>query len=273
MRRLAPLTLLVVLSLAAVASGHMLDHAPEGLNSPSAPLSSVVNAGGDEASWELVATIPTGNPHSDLDFFTFGQDPYASVRSLGVGPNRGGQNIVQLTQGGVVEPRYVSGHPSAACPGVFTSATGLQHDVEATPKGNAFQQQPNLHIARGDAQLLLDSTDGTGRCHDNGSAFGASGAPSGGIEIIDVTNVNEPKEIGLISHIGNAHTVNVDPNRPHIAFDIPQDGVTVCPDGKRSNEVNCPSSDPTAPAAGTPSTSNALDGFELIDLSSCMNFP
>ena len=255
---LLPCAAALALALAAVASA---DHEPEGMNSPpNEPLSSVINAGGDGAEWELITTIATGNPHSDLDFFTVGQDTYASVGSLGVAPNRGGQTIVRLTKDGVVEPEYVTGHPSAACPGVFTSATALQHDVEATPKGDAFQQQPNLYVARGNAQLLIDSTDGTGRCHDNGSLFGASGAPPGGLEIIDITDPANPKEIGLISHIGNAHSVNVDPKRPHIAFDVTQDGVTNNPQtGERNNET-----------AG--STSNALDGFEMIDLSSCMNF-
>ena len=154
-------------------------------------------------------------------------DTYMSAGTLGVGPNAGGQNIFRLTENGAVKPSYVTGHPSAACPGLFTSATGLQHDVEATPKGGAFQQQPNPFIARGDAQLLIDATDATGRCHDNGN-FGA-GAPNGGLEIIDVTNPAAPKEIALTVHIGNAHTVNVDPKRPHIAFDITQDGVSVDP--------------------------------------------
>src|ERR671916_2361336 len=119
MRRLAPLTLLIVLSVAAVASAHMLDHAPEGMNAPSAPLSTAINAGGDDAEWELITTIPTGNPHSDLDFFTRDGDTYMSAGTLGIGPNSGGQNIFRLTEGGVVDPSYVSAHPSASCPGVF----------------------------------------------------------------------------------------------------------------------------------------------------------
>ena len=269
MRRLAPLTLLLVLSVAAVAAGHGLDHPPPSFTAPAGPLSSQVNAGGDEAEWELLTTIPTGNPHSDLDFFTRGGDTYMSAGTLGIGPNAGGQNIFRLTEGGAVDPSYVGAHPSAACPGIFTAATGLQHDVEATPKGDAFQMQPNLHIARGDAQLLVDSTDGSGRCHDNG-AVGLPGVsvqgnqvtpppPNGGLEIIDITNIEEPKELALITHIGNAHTVNVDPKRPHIAFDITQDGVTINAEGRRTNEIEG-------------STSNALDGFEVIDMSSCMNF-
>ena len=241
----------LALGVAAVAPA---DH-PVPSRSATAPPSPVVLAGGDEAEWEMIGTIPTGNPHSDLDFFTVAGDTYMSAGTLGVGPNAGGQNIFRLTEGGIVKPSFVSGHPSAACPGIFTSATGLQHDVEATPKGDAFQQQSNPYIAKGDAQLLVDSTDGSGRCHDNGN-FGA-GAPNGGLEYIDVTDPKAPKEIALTTHIGNAHTVNVDPKRPHIAFDVTQDGTTVGADGKRANE----------------SSGSALDGFEVIDMSSCMYFP
>ncbi len=269
-RRLATLAavLLAPLTAGAVAWAHELDHAPPTFAEPAGPLSSEINAGGEGAEWELVTSIPTGNPHSDIDFFTYQGDQYLSAGTLGVGPNAGGQNIVRLTKGGVVEPSYVAAHPSAACPGIFTSATGLQHDVEATPKGNAFQQQPNPFVDRRDVQLLVDSTDGSGRCHDNG-AFGA-GAPNGGLELIDVTDPSKPFEIALIRHIGNAHTVNVDPKRPHIAFDITQDGVSVCANGQRSNEfpLGCPETqrpDSTKP--------EQLDGFEVIDMSSCMNLP
>jgi hypothetical protein len=272
MRRTALLLgALIALSAAAVASAHELelfDH-PVPARSSTTPPSPVVLAGGDDAEWEMVGTIPTGNPHSDLDFFTVAGDTYMSAGTLGVGPNAGGQNIFRLTEGGVVKPTFVSGHPSAACPGVFTSATGLQHDVEATPKGDAFQQQANPFVAKGDAQLLVDATDASGRCHDNGN-FGA-GAPNGGLEYIDVTDPKAPKEIALTTHIGNAHTVNVDPKRPHIAFDITQDGVSMCAaTNKPTNEAICPS--PTAPGP-LAAQSNALDGFEVIDMSSCMYFP
>ena len=272
MRRDAVLAcLLLTLAVTAVASGHeLLDHAPPNFTQPAGPASSQVNAGGEGAEWELITTIPTGNPHSDLDFFTRDGDTYMSAGTLGTGPNAGGQNIFRLTEGGVVAPSYVGAHPSAACPQITSSATALQHDVEATPKGSAFQQQPNPYIGRDEAQLLIDSTDAGGRCHDNGGAFGADAPPRGGLEIIDITDAANPKEIALISHIGNAHTVNVDPKRPHIAFDVTQDGVAVCAEGtagagRRDNEVAC--------STGLPSTSLQLDGFEVVDLSSCMNFP
>src|SRR3712207_437434 len=183
MRRIALLATLLALSATAAASAHELalfDH-PVPSRSGTTPPSPTILAGGQNAQWEMVATIPTGNPHSDLDFFTVKNDTYASVGTLGVGPNAGGQNIVRLTENGVVKPAYVTGHPSAACASATTSATGLQHDVEATPRGDAFQQQSNPFSAKGDAQLLVDATDASGRCDGNGT-LGGSGAPNGGLE-------------------------------------------------------------------------------------------
>jgi hypothetical protein len=250
---------------AATAYGHY-DHPAPAYAPPSEPASSVINSGGENADWELLATIPTGNPHSDLDLFTVGGDTFASVGTLGTGPNAGGQTIVKLTDKGAVKPSYVSAHPSASCLTGSSSVTGLQHDVEATPKGTVpIPAQPNQFINKGDVQLLVDATDAPGRCHDQGSfgvqqagsAPGAVPVPQGGLEIIDVTDVTKPKEIALTSHIGQAHTVNIDPKRPHIAFDVTQDGVAINSEGKRANETS----------------GNALDGFEIVDMSSCMNFP
>ena len=75
-----------------------------------------------------------------------------------------------------------------------------------------------------DAQLLIDATDAAGRCHDNGT-LGLLNAPRGGLELIDITDVHTPVEIGLTSHIGESHTVNVDPKRPHIAYAVTSDAI------------------------------------------------
>jgi len=260
-RTVASLMVLASLAGSATALAHELDHAAPAYSPPSEPLSTAFNAGGDGAEWELLATIPTGNPHSDLDFFTHKGDTFASVGTLGTGPNSGGQNVIRLTEGSQVKPSYVAGHPSASCASGSSSVTALQHDVEATPKGEVFQNSPNPFVVKKDAQLLIDATDAPGRCHDEGT-FGVAqaGAPRGGLEIIDVTDPAKPKELALISHIGNAHTVNVDPKRPHIAFDITQDGMPVGEGGKRGNEIE----------AGPDQFD--LDGFEVVDMSSCMNF-
>ena len=247
-----------LLVLPSTVGADLLDHPAPGFQ-PQTPPAPAFLSGGQDADWELVATIPTGNPQTDLDFFTRGGETYASAGTLGAGPNAGGQTIVQLTEGGEVKPRQVGSQPSASCVSNPSAALGLQHDVEATPKGGTILNTFNPGAAPGEAQLILDATDAEGRCHDQGIA-GLASAPSGGLEIIDVTNPADLVEIGMTSHSGEAHTVNVDPRRPHIAYAVTSDGVSVT-DGKRNNE------NPTS------SQRFNLDGFEVVDMSSCMNFP
>ena len=267
------IAVLGMLGAVGTAVAHEFDHAPPAF-APSAPLSSAINAGGSEdgdpAEWELVTTIPTGNPHTDLDFFTVGDITYAAVGTLAAGGNAAGQTFIQLTtEDGEVDPQFVFGHPSATCPGIATGVTGLQHDAEAAPKGNAFLQFPNPYVDTRDTQIVLDATDAPGRCHDQGDL--GIGAPQGGLEIIDVSDPTAPTEIGLTSHVGQAHTVNVDPKRPHIAFVSSSDFVNYDEEGVRANDEH-----PKPPPEGTATpgaVTNSMDGIEVVDLSSCMNFP
>ena len=249
----------VLLTVPAIANaGHglkSLDHPYPAFQSPSPPPAGF-QSGGPQAEWDLVGTVATGNPHTDLDFFQQDGETYATVGTLGVGPNAGGQTIVQLTDGGEVNPRFVTGHPSAACLSDPSAATGLQHDVEATPKGGVPLNSRNPYAAGGDAQLLIDATDAPGRCHDQGDLL--TSAPRGGLELVDITDVESPVEIGLTTHIGEAHTVNVDPKRPHIAYVSSSDRVGVT---GRVRENEDPEGDPLS-----------FDGIEVVDMSSCMNF-
>jgi hypothetical protein len=260
---------LLVVAMPGITMGHDLDHPGPAL-SETAQVGTGFNSGGPNADWELVTTVATGNPQTDLDFFTQGGETYASVGTLAAGANGAGQTIIRLTQDGKVNANtveLVAGHPSAECPSNPTAALGLQHDVEAAPKGRAILNTGNPLADRRDTQLLIDATDQAGRCHDNGT-LGLVGAPRGGLEIIDITDIENPKEIGLTSHIGEAHTVNVDPKRPHIAFAVTSDAVSVRnngteenPEYQRENEIE------------GDNDRNDLDGFEVVDMSSCMNFP
>ena len=223
--------------------------------------------------WELIETITTGNPHTDLDFFTQGGETYASVGTLAIGPNGGGQTIVQLTEGGEVDPSFVSAHPSASCISDPSAATGLQHDVEATPKGDgdpAQHRQP-LRGPQPTPSCSIDATDAPGRCHDQG-VLGLADAPQGGLEIVDVTDVANPVEIGLTSHIGESHTVNVDPKRPHIAYSSTSDSSRLRATPTTSTATATRPSDPRERGPGDGDRFD-LDGFEVVDFSSCMNFP
>ncbi len=253
--------LIVVLAVPANANaGHwLLDHPSVPATPPAIP-ATTFNSGGEGAEWELIDTVTTGSPHTDLDFFTQGADTYASVGTLAISGNGGGQTIVRLTENGEVAPSLLSMHPSASCVSNPEAALGLQHDAEAAPKGNALLNAENPYAVRTDTQLIIDATDAGGRCHDQG-VLGLQQAPQGGLEFVDVTDIANPVEIGLTSHIGEAHTVNVDPKRPHIAYASTSDSINVNADGERQNEV------------ADSSDAYDLDGFEVVDFSSCMNFP
>ena len=270
MRRFA--VVLCSLSLAlALPDVAVADHDPPGLVQvrPGEPIP--LQEGGE---WELLGSFFTGNPHTDLDFFTQGGVTYASVGTLAIGGNRAGQNIIKLTDAaGKVSAdtlQHVASHPSATCVSNPANALGLQHDVEVTPKGDVATNLTDKVRKGGDAQILIDATDARGRCHDQG-LLGLNAAPPGGLEIIDITDIENPKEIGLTSHIGEAHTVNIDPRRPHIAYAASSDSVNVDDKGRRANE------DRIAKNQAGQDIANAqrfrLDGFEVVDLSSCMYFP
>jgi hypothetical protein len=258
-RALVPLALLALVPGVAVAH-ELFDHQAPALGPQPNPVQQA-QSGPATAKWEFVESIATGNPHSDVDFFRRGGNIYASAGTLGVAPNGGGQTIVQLTNGDAVEPKLVSQAPTASCIANEAAALGLQHDVEASPKGGTILNTFNPFAAEGDAQVIVDATDAQGRCHDQERFGGISQVgladKRGGLEIIDVTDPAKPVEIGLTSHIGEAHTVNVDPKRPHIAYAVTSDSVSVDEAGKRANETS----------------GFGLDGFEVVDMSSCMNFP
>ncbi len=262
------LALIMLAALPGIASA---DHPSVG-GAEFTPGGAAVNSGGEGAEWNLLGSFLTGNDQSDLDFFTQGGITYASVGTIAAGANSAGQTIIQLTDdSGAIAPSFVAGHPSASCITDPASATGLQHDVEGTPKGDIPLNTEWGDLAvREDTQLLIDATDGRGRCHDNGfTGSGVIDAPLGGLEFIDVTDVTAPVEIALTSHVGQSHTVNVDPSRPQIVYSITSDSVNVGTDAD-----DCDGDGDTTELIRTNECSgNSLDGFEVMDISSCMNFP
>lgn len=159
-----------------------------------------------EGTWGYIRNFPP-NPGSDLFFFKKKRKLYATSGTLGqANEEHVGQRIIQLVgRSGRVNVRWVADHASAKCPTANPSGTtGLQHDVQATPK-----RQP---------KLLIDATDATGRCHD----------PSGGgLELIDVSRLDrkkfKPREVHLTRHEGTSHNVTVDTNRPWIVYNSTSD--------------------------------------------------
>lgn len=200
-------SVLVALLVASVAAPAAADH-----TDPRTPLASfdgempaegaLVRGAG---TWEHIKNFPA-NPGTDLDFFRKGGDVYASSGTLGQGNEQHvGQRFIRLVKDGKVAPEWVADHGSAACPTTNPSGTtGLQHDIVVVPKKAA--------------QVAIDATDATSRCHD----------PSGGgLELIDITDLNEPKskprEIHLTRHAGTSHTVSADATRPWIIYNSTSD--------------------------------------------------
>ncbi|HVM27142.1 MAG TPA: hypothetical protein VM433_05630 [Mycobacteriales bacterium] len=208
MRRRAALIALLAAAVVGPAVPAFADH-----TSPATPLSPVapqfspaepaVTAGDGE--WDFIANLGPMQG-TDLEFFEKDGVTYVSAGTLGQGPSFApgfvGQRIAQLTDGSgavLAEPKVVADHGSARCNAPATSATGLQHDVQAVPLV--------------DTELLVDTTDAVGRCHDT---------PGGGLELIDVSGLGtdgfEVRELALMRFNGLSHTVTADRDRPGILY-------------------------------------------------------
>jgi hypothetical protein len=246
------LSLAFVLTLAAGLTGTFGlqasgDHkAPPGPYSANTETSGHVGQTFGTGTWTHISNFPA-NPGSDFALFRRNRELYASSGTLGQGDTQFvGQRITQLTtnQGTVVNPTWIADHPSASCTLGSTGVTGLQHDAAAA---GAFRKTSRPTSIPGvqtlDTQLIIDTTDSTGRCHDS---------PNGGLELVDITNVATPKEIHLTRHCGTSHTVTVDATRPYIAY---------------NNSANFASQ--TANCTGTDVTKGGW--IDVLDLRPCLN--
>jgi putative cell wall-binding protein len=207
-------TLLVVLTavavLAALALPAAADHTDPNAPLTPTPVEGQAGEGGlatGAGTWQHVRSF-RGNQASDVTFFDKGGETYAAQGTLGQGPARTafvGQRIVRLLdEDGRFAPRIRADHGSAACNSPATGVTGLQHDGFATPGD--------------DPELLIDTTDAVGRCHDTAA---------GGIELIDISGLDdpafEPREVHLLRFNTNTHTATLDPDRPWIIYSNPSE--------------------------------------------------
>jgi hypothetical protein len=204
-RRSAAGTALVCSCLVGLAAPPALaDHtSPDSPLTPQVPQSSVGAVEQGEGEWSFLANLGPMQA-TDLEFFSRGGRTYVSAGTLGQAPTGTpgfvGQRIVQLTdeRGADTAPTVVADHGSAHCE-ANSSATGLQHDVQAVPLV--------------ETEILVDTTDATGRCHDTAG---------GGLEILDVSGLGEPgfqvRELALLRFNGLSHTVTADRDRPGILY-------------------------------------------------------
>jgi hypothetical protein len=149
------------------------------------------------------------NPGTDVKVFEKDGSVYTSSGTLGQGrAGHVGQRITRLVSAdGKVNPTWVADHGSAACDTNNTSVTGLQHDASVTPHN--------------DPEILIDTTDATGRCHDTAASV------SGGLELVDISGLGtdgfQAREVHLTRHAGYTHTATVDDTRPWIVYNSTSD--------------------------------------------------
>lgn len=207
--------LLVALGLPAGAD-HTTPPGPLSSTTETTQVGTQLGAG----TWTHITNFPP-NPGTDLALFNkrvgATTEIYASSGTLGGGPAQHvGQRITRLTSnnGATVDPTWIADHGSSAdqpfnsCGITSTGSTGLQHDAAAV---GTFRRitRPTTQPGPLNVQLIADTTDASGRCHDTGG---------GGLELIDVTNITQPREIHLTRHAGTSHTVTTDALRPWILY-------------------------------------------------------
>ena len=237
MRR-SRVTPLIVAAVALLAPGTAFaDHTnPNGPLSPIIPQPAIGAIEQGEGDFQFIRNLGPMQG-TDLEFFEKKGIQYVSVGTLGQAANGTpgfvGQRIVQLTDAaGKIDPKVVADHGSARC-SPSASATGLQHDVQAVPAV--------------ETELLIDTTDATGRCHD---------ARGGGLEFIDVSGLGtegfEVREIALMRFNGLSHTVTADVARPGILYNNPAEF------GQATGDI------------GTGDELPALTFIDVIDARSCL---
>lgn len=193
------------------------DHSDPG--APLAPLQDLGPTGlpSGAGAWTHIANFG-GTTGTDIEFFHRDGVMYASGGQLGQAEGISvGQRILKLVDAdGTVSPEWVADHGSGSCgdPSNVSSTTSLQHDAQTTPRATnllAAGAKPN-------AELVIDTVDATGRCHDSAG---------GGLEFIDVSGFGtdgfEPREVHLTRHNGFSHTVTVDATRPWIVYNSTSD--------------------------------------------------
>ncbi len=198
----AVLVVFVIMGLVALGAPASADH-----TDPNQPLSPTTGAPPPDplltfgsGTWNYIRNFQA-NPGTDLEFFTKSERVWSSTGTLGqADEGHVGQRMLQLATSKTVNPQFRADHGSANCPTANPTGTlGLQHDTQVTPKSNP--------------QLIIDTTDATGRCHDSGG---------GGLEFIDINKLGTasfaPREIHLTRHAGTSHTVTVDATRPGIVY-------------------------------------------------------
>lgn len=187
------------------ATAAFADHVPPNIGAPTGlPADNPSKQVGD---WRFLANLPAG-PGAvlplgvDWEPFSRGDKSYVAFSSMTMGIT-----IVDVTD--PLHPVRVSDYASA-----FGCPTGAAEALAggAEEPGNVVGWENDLSITP-DGMIGILGTDEittpSGRCHD---------PAGGGLELVDMSDVANPRTLHLTRNAGQAHSVTVDPKRPWLAY-------------------------------------------------------
>lgn len=203
MRRLA--TLVVTIAFFAIPVAARADHVPPQLGIIPVPLPAPP-AVLSEGPIRFVANAPTGRSFAG----TLGEVPPFTrdgKRYIVAGSSVYGFSVIDVTD--PLAPFTVAEYASAfGCPG-----SGLKYLAGDNPDPGDFALSyggwENDISWSPDGKWVVMGMDAPGRCHD--PLFG-------GIEIVDLSDVTNPKLVHLVRNMGMSHSVTLDPKHPWLAY-------------------------------------------------------
>jgi hypothetical protein len=203
MRRLAILTLTI--GFAMLPTMARADHVPPNLgiipgNLPAPP------ALLSEGPIRFVSNTPTGRSFAGTlgEVAPFTRD---GKRYIVAGSSVYGFSVIEVTD--PAAPTTVSEYASAfGCPGsaLMQVTEGSRDPIEIALGYGGWENDISWSP---DGRWVVMGMDAPGRCHD--PIFG-------GIEIVDLADVSNPKLVHLVRNTGQSHSVTLDPLRPWLAY-------------------------------------------------------
>ncbi len=204
MRRTSSMTVVVLLVSLMAAPAALADHIPTEVGVPAGlPADAPVTTSGPV---RFIGNLPTAPGYAaplgeagpferdGREYFAYGSTLY-------------GLHIVDATD--PMSPSLVSTYSAAfGCPTGTAEADGFD---PLAPLGGWENDQS----VTPDGRIAVLGMDAAGRCHD---------PAMGGLEFVDLTDVENPRALHLTRNVGEAHSVTIDPVRPWLAYTSTSDG-------------------------------------------------
>lgn len=202
MRFRAWLTLVCVLAIPALAIADHVPPVPPGPPVPGAPLDAPLTETGDVRLIDTVQSI--GRAGVAAPFGENGTFERSGKAYLAVSNTTYGFAVLDATD--PLHPVVVSEYAaSGGCPDALADAAaanslgpldavqGFENDLSITPDG----------------MIAVLGMDAGGRCHD---------PIEGGLELVDLSDLANPRTLHITRNVGMAHSVTIDPSRPWLAY-------------------------------------------------------